>query len=94
MKLAVLASSNSWYVRDLQRAAKPAKRLLTIGEGVLHRIDVQILTMIVAADFARSHAVTGDGPVVHQPTALVNLVDEVVNHVSRADPEQLGFPES
>ena len=72
-----------------QRAAESAERFLAVGEGEFHRIGVNILTVVFATDFATSDAVTGDRPVVHQPTALVDLVDQVVNHVAGANPKQI-----
>ena len=73
--------------------AEPAKRLLAVGECEFHRVGVEVLSVIVTSHLASTHPVAGNRPGVHEPTTLVDLVDEVVDHVPGAYPEQVEFAE-
>lgn len=51
-----------------------------------------VLSAVAQIRYATSHAVYGDWPGVLQPAAIVNLMDEQLNHQARGRPKQMACP--
>jgi len=56
-------------------SAKPTERLGSVGEGELHRVDVDVLPAVFAAWYAATQADHRNRPGILDPAALVDLVD-------------------
>ena len=70
----------------LSDPAKTTEGLGTVSERVLHRVNIDVLPVIRAVGHPAAHADDRNRPGPFDPATLIDLMDEVIDHMSGADP--------